>query len=301
DLSVLGAEGLKLTYGWRHSESSFEGDQEAFDALAYSLQGNLIPNGISVPRPKVDSEANTHNIGLDYQVSPDMLLYVATRTGFKPGGANVAPAGGAAPAGYTEQYGPERVEDVEFGMKADWDVAGRTLRTNVAVYRTWYNDIQRSQTLNIAGVPFTQTGNIAKARINGMELTAVLQATDNLLLSLNYSWIDPEYTKWPGTTTSVLTGAVLPLIDNPFVGTPKNQGTISARYTLPTPAEWGEIAATADLYAQSRVHLNDTELADGFGEEPGYATVNLRLDWAHVVGTPLDLALFVTNATDDVH
>src|SRR5690606_6514238 len=32
DLSVLGAEGLKLTYGWRHSESSFEGDQEAFDA-----------------------------------------------------------------------------------------------------------------------------------------------------------------------------------------------------------------------------------------------------------------------------
>src|SRR5690606_10659621 len=95
--------------------------------------------------------------------------------------------------------------------------------------------------------------------------------------------------------------AVLPLIDSPFVGTPKNQGTISARYTLPTPAEWGEIAATADLYAQSRVHLNDTELADGFGEEPGYATVNLRLDWAHVVGTPLDLALFVTNATDDVH
>jgi len=300
DLSDLGVDGLKFTYGWRRSKSTFEGDQQGYDALAL-LQGNLIPNGISVPRPKVNSEAITHNIGFDYQVTPDMLVYIASRTGFKPGGSNVSPPQNAVVPGFQSQYGPETVKDVELGMKADWDIAGRPLRTNIALYRTWYSDIQRSQTLSLSGVPFTQTGNIAKARIDGLEMTAALQATDNLLLSLNYSYIDPEYEEWPGFTTSVQTGAQLPLVDSPFVGTPKHQATASVRYTLPTPAEWGEIAATMNYYQQSSVHLNDTELADGFGKEPGYSNLNLRLDWANVIGTPVDLALFVTNATDDVH
>ena len=300
DLSAISLDGLKFTYGWRRSESTFAGYQESNDPLAY-LQGNLVPDGIAVPQPKIDSKADTHNIGFDYQATPDMLLYVASRTGFKPGGANVSPPQGAVVAGYEPQYGPEKVEDVEFGMKADWDVAGRPLRTDVAIYRTWYNDIQRSQTLSLNGVPFTQTANIAAARIDGLELTALFEATDRLLLSLNYSYIDPKYLKWPGFTTSVQTGAQLPLIDSPFVGTPKNQGTASVRYTLPTPAEWGPIAATADYYLQSSVHLNDTELADGFGKQPGYSNLNLRLDWRNVVGTPMDLALFVTNATNGIH
>ncbi|MDB6062517.1 MAG: hypothetical protein JWM78_2620 [Verrucomicrobiaceae bacterium] len=302
DLSVLGLEGLKLTYGWRHSKSSFEGDQQGYDTLAYLTQGTLTPNGIDVARPKVQDEADTHNIGLDYQITPDMLLYVASRTGFKPGGANIAPSGGVVVPSFTPNYGPEKVEDVEFGMKADWDIAGRPLRTNVAAYRTWYNDIQRSESFATAGgVPFTQTANIAKARIDGLELEAIFQATDYLRISLNYAWMNAKYLKWPGTTTTVLTGETKELADSPYVGTPKNQGTLSLRYTLPTPAEWGEIAATANYYAQSSVHLNDTELADGFGKQSGWSNLNLRLDWANVVGAPVDLALFVTNATDGLH
>jgi iron complex outermembrane receptor protein len=302
DLSDF-VDGLKLTYGWRHSESNFDALGQNYNAAALTA-GNLIPSlapADTFPRPKVRSESNTHNVGLDYQVSPDMLLYVASRTGFKPGGANVAPPAGALVAGYTPDYGPEKVEDIEFGMKADWDIAGHPLRTNVALYRTWYRDIQRSQTLSLNGVPFTQTGNIAKARIDGLELTAVFQATDRLLVSLNYSYIDPEYLKWPGTTTEVLTGQVKQLKDSPFVGTPENQGTLSLSYILPTPAEWGEMTAQMDYYKQSSVHLNDTELADGFGKEPGYDNINLRLSWANVVGAPVDLALFVTNLKDDIH
>ncbi len=107
--------------------------------------------------------------------------------------------------------------------------------------------------------------------------------------------------QWPGTTTTVLTGQTKNLVDSPFVGTPENQATLSANYVFPTPVEWGEISASADFYMQSSVHLNDTELADGFGKQPGYDNLNLRLSWANVVGNPIDLALFVTNAGDSIH
>src|SRR5690606_16093704 len=270
------------------------------DGMAFLSQGNLIPS-TGTPRPQVRDEATTHNIGVDYQLSPDMLLYVVSRTGYKPGGANVAPPQGAVIAGFSDSYGAEEVKDIEFGMKADWDLGGMSLRTNAAVFRTWYNNIQRAETLSLNGTPFTQTGNIAKARIDGLELTAWLQATERLSLSLNYSYLDPEYRQWPGFTTVVLTGEQKPFIDSPFVSTPENQGTLSIRYVLPTPAEWGDISASGDYYVQSSVHLNDTELADGFGKQSGYDNLNLRVEWSNVVGAPVDLALFVNNVMDDIH
>lgn len=120
-------------------------------------------------------------------------------------------------------------------------------------------------------------------------------------MSLNYSYMDAEYTKWPGTVTNILTGEVLQLKDSPYVGAPENQVTLSLQYLLPVPAEWGDINASADYFIQSSVHLNDTELADGFGQQNGYDNLNLRLDWANVAGSSFDMAVFVNNVMDEIH
>jgi iron complex outermembrane receptor protein len=93
----------------------------------------------------------------------------------------------------------------------------------------------------------------------------------------------------------------LPNIDSPYGGTPENQGTLAVRYALPTPAEWGDVSLMADYYRQSSVWLNDTALADGFGKQDGYGSLNLRADWSNVFHSPFDLSVFVRNATDDVH
>jgi iron complex outermembrane recepter protein len=55
-------------------------------------------------------------------------------------------------------------------------------------------------------------------------------------------------------------------------------------------------------YRQSKVNLDDTSLADnGMGWQSGYSDVNLRFDWVNVAGQPLDIGLFVRNATNELH
>lgn len=299
DLSQWLAQRLSLTLGYRWSESTRSGGNLPADQ-AQLAQGNLAPGTTYMPRPDMEDSAPSWTVSLDYQLNNDTLLYLAHRRGFKPGGQNVSPS--QPVAGFTATYDPETVDDVELGMKADWTIGGRPLRTNAAVYKMWYEDIQRSETFaTTGGVPFTQVNNIAKAEIQGLELSGQVQLTDRLLVGLTYSYIDAAYTEWPGLVTNIITGAQLELEDSPYVGTPEHQGTLTLRYTLPTPGEWGEMTFSADYYRQSSVWLNDTALQDGFGKEEGYGNLNVRLDWANIFGKPVDLAVFAKNATDETY
>jgi len=300
DLSDVLLQGLKMTLGYRWSSTKVKSKSRGFDQAALLSEGNLLP-GEYVPTVAVDDQAPSWNVSFDYQVNDDTLVYLAHRRGFKPGGTNVSPPQDTVVPGFKNTYDPETVDDLELGLKADWIIAGRPMRTNAAMYMTWYEDIQRSETLSISGVPFTQTANIAAAEIFGVELSAQYQLADRVLMSLNYSYMDAEYTKWPGTVTNILTGEVLQLKDSPYVGAPENQVTLSLQYLLPVPAEWGDINASADYFIQSSVHLNDTELADGFGQQDGYDNLNLRLDWANVAGSSFDMAVFVNNVMDEIH
>lgn len=303
DMSDWLLDGLKLTMGYRWTESKATRNSTPFDQMALALHGNLVPAGVEIKRPTLEDSAPSWTVSLDYQINQDTLVYLAHRRGFKPGGSNVTAADpDNPPPGFVLNYDPEIVDDLELGIKVDWTLAGMPIRTNAAVYQMWYEDIQRSESIGGEfGAPTTQVNNIAEADIFGAELSTQMFITDRLQLSLNYSYIDPEYTNWPGFTASAITGELLPYSDSPYVGTPKHQATITARYSLPTPDQWGDITLMADFYRQSAVWLNDTALADDFGREGTYGNLNLRLDWASVFNTPLDLALFVKNATDDLH
>jgi iron complex outermembrane receptor protein len=304
DLSDWLLDGLHLTLGYRYTETESTRNTTPIDQLALALSGNLVPGPVEVSRPTLKDSAPSWTAGLDWQINADVLVYITHRRGFKPGGSNVTAVQDIndAPPGFVLNYDPETVDDVELGIKADWTLAGRPVRTNAAVYQMWYEDIQRSESIGDPfGAPTTQVNNIAKAEIFGAELTAMMMVSDRLQVSLNYSYIDPEYTEWPGTTTSVLTGETLLLEDSPYVGTPEHQGTLTVRYTVPLADEWGEVALMADYYRQSSVWLNDTALADGFGKEDPYGNLNLRADWFGVMGSSFDFALFVRNATDELH
>jgi iron complex outermembrane receptor protein len=299
DLSQWVLDGLRFTGGYRWSWS-----HERFTnyTSVVNAQGNLVPGPLDpLQSPPVNEQAPSLNVSFDYQITPEMLVYVAHRRGFKPGGSNVSPQ--APVPGYQSTYDPETVKDGEIGIKADWRVAGRPLRTNAAVYKEWYSNIQRSVTLEQGnGVPYTQTSNVAKAQIEGLELSAIFEVIRNLQLTLNYSFINARYTAWPGTATDVITGQVIPLINSPYIGTPKHQGTLGIRYQLPLAESLGKLSTSVEYYRQSSDQLNDTVLADnGIGLVKGYGDLNLRFDWAQIAGQPLDVGLFVRNATNEVH
>jgi iron complex outermembrane receptor protein len=300
DLSDWVLRGLHATGGFRWSESQFHQLSLNPDPVALAA-GNLLPGTVSTSTPpSVDDRAPSWTFSLDYQITPTVMTYVSEGRGFKAGGANIAPS--SPIPNYQPTYAPEKVDNIELGFKADWSIGPTALRTNVALYKEWYNDIQRSEVLpsGVGGAPYTQTANIAKAELEGVEFDGLWRATRHLQFSLNYSYTDARYTEWPGTVTTP-TGQVLPLVDSPYVGTPKHQGTVGAHYEMPLPDRWGQFTGLVEYYRQSEVWLSDTALADGFGLQKGYGNMNLRLDWRNVQNTNLDLAFFMTNVTNEVH
>ena len=67
-------------------------------------------------------------------------------------------------------FGPEAVDAVELGLKSDWSLGELAGRTNLAVYKSWYNDAQVLNNVVIGVASTTATQHAAKATITGFEV-----------------------------------------------------------------------------------------------------------------------------------
>src|SRR5690606_20611060 len=157
DLSEVLLDGLHLTAGYR---KSFNDQSSKALAVVPTANGGYVA-GAQVGSTSFSESAPSWTVSLDYQINDDTLAYIAHRRGFKPGGVNGTAAGSGIP-GAVVNYDPETLDDIELGLKVDWQLNEIQGRTNVAVYRQWYSDIQRSETLVNPNPPFntfTQTNN----------------------------------------------------------------------------------------------------------------------------------------------
>ena len=295
-VTVEVVDNLSVTAGYRKSKAT---------RSSTTVQTDVTPGGL-VPRPggtanvqSLREKVDSYTFSVDWEVTPDLLLYAAHRKGYKPGGLNGVPA--VIPAGFVPQFAPETLKDIELGAKYTWSAGDVFGRSNLALYHQWYNDIQRNETLPAATGVVTQVNNIAQAKIKGLEIENVIQY-DRWTLNLNYSYIDAGYSDYPGTVTDVV-GNTFNLIDTPFSGTPEHQGTVALKYLAISDSNIGDVTFSGDLYFQSKVNLDDELLRDPdrVGLQSGYANLNLRIDWRDVMGLPVDAAVFVQNVTDDTH
>ncbi len=259
------AEGLSFTFGYRHS----------WDHIAIQDSGG----------EKATFEAPSWTVSLDYQPSPGTLLYIASRRGYHAGGLN--DLGGAAIVPYDE----ETVTDAEVGFKKDWLAGSMPARTNVALYYSDYDDFQTQSSEIVGGTVVSVISNSGTARVQGAELEAMINPTENLELLAQYAWLDFEYTHF------------LPTVDNPdylratvLANGPENRYSVGARYKFPIAPTSGELSFTARYSWQS-----ETLLRFQLQEQDSYGLLNLALDWTSIAGAPIDASLFVTNATDELY
>jgi iron complex outermembrane receptor protein len=180
---------------------------------------------------------------------------------------------------------------------------------NIAAYHSDYSNIQRNETLPAAGgTVFTQINNIAAAKIDGIEIESEFRIGERLKLGANFNYTNGRYINYPGTTTTIFDPPAVPAVirnnvDTPYVGTPKGQFSINARYAIMKSDDMGEIALSGNYYHQSSVHLDDSELQDPkqFGFQKGFGTLNLRVDWNNIAGQAFDASINVTNVTQTVY
>jgi iron complex outermembrane receptor protein len=298
-------EGLKFTAGARYtwdyvSNSNFTTVVIEPGALNLALQCGTTPKnsptGLACVYQNHTFQAPTWTAGLDYQITPETLLYAKGSRGFKSGGFN-----GAGGVYYPNRYESEYVTDVEVGIKSDFDIMGIKTRTNIDGFHDDYRNAQRSVGVPfelVAGVPSSTTSTTVvadgNAVVQGIEFEGTILPFDGLTMTASWSYVDAYYTKF--TIPGVGDRTYLPY---PFV--PKNKFGFTADYVLPfVPEELGQVHAIAEYVHTGRITYA-TDQVEPDGNEPGYGLLNIRLNWNNVAGQPIDASFFMTNVTDNLY
>lgn len=244
----------------------------------------------------------TGTLSVEYKPSNELMLYAASRYGYRAGGFNAR----ATQLVAYEPFEPETVLDVELGAKMDWYVGDWSMRTNVALYHQWYDDIQRTiNTINQFGVPAGTVQNAAQAEVLGVEIEQVISPTEHLTLRLQYAYTDPEYKSW---SEAIDADTTRDLSDTPFYFTPEHAftGTLSYEYPLDdagllrfsTSASYQGDVWTASLQTIASIRAHPEEVRHALRQD-AYWLVDASIDWERVMGSNVDISLWGKNLTNE--
>jgi iron complex outermembrane receptor protein len=173
ELSLTG--GLRVTYEKRHVTVS--GEQGALP-IAWVLDGE-----------KSWSDVSPH-IGVNYQATPDLMLYASLTEGFKSGSYNARPGGNAT---YLP-YDPERVWSNEVGFKSQW--LDNKVRLNAAAFLTHYHAIQLlTLSLDQNGFLYFPVNNAGDLNIKGFEVELQARPVQALNLYANLGHASESWSK----------------------------------------------------------------------------------------------------------
>lgn len=118
---------------------------------------------------------------LDYQITPDNLLYASYSRGYKSGGINPPLSVGAV----NETFAPEKVDAFEIGSKNV--IAGGKMTLNLTAFYYKYQGLQLSRIISRTSV----NDNI-DANIWGLEAEAVISPVPEFLVNINASYLNTE-------------------------------------------------------------------------------------------------------------
>jgi len=258
--------------------------------IRYTWEHNFVSQTIIAPpavEGSVDSKYPSYTATLDYDVAEGVHAYITARDAYKSGGVN-----GPVPVGSVfRTFPPERLADVELGVKSQFKLGDVQVRSNIAAYRGIYSNIQRTTTENVTTpggvVALNVTRSAAKGRIQGVEFNGAIVPVHGLTLTGSYSYIDAKYTKVTDASAAAI------LAGSPFPYTPKHKFSIGAEYETPLGGA-GDLALSANFVRQTKVSTAQTN-ASFYNFLPAYGVLNANVALRDVGGMPLDISLFVTN------
>ena len=241
--------------------------------------------------------ATTWNMAADYAVDPDLNVYGHISKGYKQGGFN-----GTAPPSL-QAYQPEFVIDYELGAKGHNDFGdGWQIRYNADAFYDHYTNIQRDENVTLpGGAVATIIQNAAAGYITGAEFQFAIQPNRYFQVSAAYTYLYAKYTSFDGGP------GVGDVSASKFPNTPTSQFTLTPIVTMPIPENYGTLTAQGTVYAQSHFATDAFNVPNGNpavdldvpgANAPGYTRVDLRLQWQHIMSSPLSAGIYAYNVLD---
>jgi iron complex outermembrane receptor protein len=290
---IPGLDGLKFTGGYRHTWDSYK-----FAIAVYSptIGNACLSSSGTFPASNClfgldgRSDAGSWTLGLDYQVTPNTLVYVRSGKGYLPGGVNpsvaLVPGGSASP---DVAFAPATNIDVEVGVKSRFTVGNVPVTINADAFRTDFSNIQRLVSKTIFGISTSFTTNASAAVIEGIELEARVAPAKGFALNATYSYNHGRYTEIDPAVAPTLLGL-------PFANLPAHQLSLGTSFDRPLPGNAGHVFLSATYSYQSKFFNAPTIQPLANIESRGL--LNASATWANFLSSGMDATVFVTNATN---
>ncbi len=190
--------------------------------------------------------AATWRLGLDYHVTPDVMVYGTVSRGFKSGGYQETP-GDAAEA--VAPFDPEYITNFEVGFRTQF-LDGR-LTWNTSLYMADYTDLQvRVPT----GVGIT-TSNAGKARIQGLETELAMDMGGGLELNASYAFTHARFEDYQ----TIEAGMAVDYSGNRLTRIPDHKFSVSPSWTADMNGA-GELKFAVDYVYESRIWDDQSNL-----------------------------------------
>ena len=189
---------------------------------------------------KLTNEQKWDNISylltLKYLVHDDLNVYFTHSTGYNAGGFN---ARAASVSGFASPVAEEEISSLELGVKAEW--LDNRLRTNIALYRGKFKDIQVAQFEAGSGGASTRLVNAGKSTNWGLEADVLALLGEGLSADLTYGYLNAKFDEY--RAHNPLTDQEADIAEVTTVGgVPKHTASIGLQYEF-KPFALGTVAA----------------------------------------------------------
>ena len=255
------------------------------------LAANVIGGDLAnFPNPRRQDRRLMPSVGLQYDVTPDVMTYATFSTGFK--------AGGFGGTNVIESYGPESVRAYEVGAKGA--LLNHALDVTVAAFRSDYRDLQEATIVFLpSGAVIAVTTNAASARSQGIEFGSTLKVARNLSFSADVAYLDSRFLSYPNGGCTVLQTLSKGLAcsqdlsgkHRPFA--PTFSGNVGASLTVPTGGY--RLRIDPDIYFVT--DYNEQAGDDPLYVQKVYAKADLRIGFGPADGR-WELSVIGKNLTD---
>ena len=267
-----------LTAGVRYAHNT----QSFVEREGGALVNPADPTSAALTVPGSSAEGvTTYSVSPSVHLSKDTMLYARIASGYQPGGPNLVLPG---VTGLPSQFESSRLTDYQLGLKSTF-LDGRATVDASAFYIDW-SKIQVSVLIGDQSA----IANAAKARSEGLDLSAHYSPFNNLTFGANLTYTDAILTQ-SVPSIGAADGARLPYV-------PLWSGALTLDYSHPLSAAWQAFAGGSWRYTGAR--YSDVEGSTSNGELQGvqvksYGDVDLHLGAKR---RDLTLKLFVKNLAD---
>lgn len=243
------------------------------------------------PSPERTDDKLMPSANIQYNFTPNTMIYASYTNGFKAGGYSMATA--------LSEFGPETVDSFEIGLKGQ--IGGSLLTYGISLFNSDYKGLQESTNIVLAsGSVVSLVRNVARARSRGVDANLSLRATRTLSFFADASYLDAKYRSYPNAPCATIQSAqqgarcLQDLSGRRRAFAPQFSGNAGLRYRN-SLTDSLEIGFEPSVYFSSRYYQSAT--SDQLLMQPKYAKLDARLSLGRSDGG-WELAIIGKNLTD---